>query len=202
MDILVDYRWYFLIGAEIIFWISIIGFFALRYMFQLKKASFIAGIVLLINELFILTLAVIDYVETGTISQFQMVIALILLYAIIYGKKDLRKLDFFVQKRVAKQRGQEPPVMEEVVELTGWAYAKRELKQWGVHVLAFIGVHVFFFFTYGLIPISEWMEWGRIGIVKHEGASRISQIWGVIFVIDTIITWSYVIFPKKEKSYL
>lgn len=56
MSILAEYRWYFLIGAEIVFWLSAIGFFLLRYGFRLKKASFIMGIVLLVNEVFILTL--------------------------------------------------------------------------------------------------------------------------------------------------
>ncbi|MGI2709223.1 hypothetical protein [Bacillus cytotoxicus] len=45
MSILTEYRWYFLIGAEIVFWISAVGFFILRYGFRLRKASFIAGIV-------------------------------------------------------------------------------------------------------------------------------------------------------------
>ena len=45
----------FLIGAEIVFWLSAIGFFyPLRISFE--KASFIMGIVLLVNEVFILTL--------------------------------------------------------------------------------------------------------------------------------------------------
>jgi hypothetical protein len=200
MNILVEYRWTFLIGAEIIFWCSIIGFFVLRYMFQLKKASFIAGIVVLVNELFILTLGVIDYVETGTISQFQIIIVIILLYMIFYGKKDLRKLDFFIQRQVAKWRGEELPIMEEVIELAGWAYAKKELKKWSIHVVLFVSVHVFFFFVYGLVPFDEWQNWLKAGIVQHEGASRVSQIWAVVFLIDTIITLSYVVFPKETKE--
>ena len=37
MSILAEYRWYFLIGAEIVFWISAIGFFLLSYGFRLKS---------------------------------------------------------------------------------------------------------------------------------------------------------------------
>ncbi|WP_412839975.1 hypothetical protein [Bacillus paranthracis] len=34
MSILAEYRWYFLIGAEIVFWLAAIGFFLLRYGFR------------------------------------------------------------------------------------------------------------------------------------------------------------------------
>lgn len=200
MSIFVEYRWEFLIAAEIVFWCSVTSFFILRYMFQLKKASFIAGTVLLLNEIFILALGVVDYLETGEFSQFQMIIVIILLYAIFYGKKDLRKLDFFVQKKVAKRRGEELPVTEEPLELTGWAHTKEELKGWGIHVILFVGVHVLFFFLYGLVPLAEWNNWLETGIVQQKEASRISQVWGLIFIIDTAITFSYMLFPKKDKS--
>ena len=118
----------FLIGAEIVFWLSAIGFFLLRYGFRLKKASFIMGIVLLVNEVFILTLGVVDYYQTGKFSNFQIITVIILLYAVFYGKKDLKKLDIFAQKLVAKWRNEPAPIIEEQVELTGMAYAKQEIK--------------------------------------------------------------------------
>ncbi|WP_369901869.1 hypothetical protein [Bacillus manliponensis] len=200
MSILAEYRWAFLIGAEIIFWCSVMSFFLLRYMFKLKKASFIAGIVLLLNEIFILSLGIIDYLETGKFSQFQIIIVIILLYAIFYGKKDLRKLDFFIQKQVAKWRGEEIQTSEAPVELTGWAHTKEELKGWGIHVLLFVSVHIVFFFLYGFIPVAEWSNWLETGIVQNKEMSRISQIWGIVFLVDTVIAFSYVIFPKKEKG--
>ena len=118
----------FLIGAEIVFWLSAIGFFLLRYGFRLKKASFIMGIVLLINEVFILILGVVDYYQTGKFSNFQIITVIILLYAVFYGKKDLKKLDIFAQKLVAKWRNEPAPIIEEQVELTGMAYAEQEIK--------------------------------------------------------------------------
>lgn len=86
------------------------------------------GIVLLINEVFILTLGVVDYYQTGKFSNFQIITVIILLYAVFYGKKDLKKLDIFVQKSVAKWRNEPAPIIEEQVELTGMAYAKQEIK--------------------------------------------------------------------------
>ena len=202
MSILAEYRWYFLIGAEIVFWISAIGFFLLRYGFRLRKASFIAGIVLLLNEVFILALGVMDYYETGKFSNFQIITIVILLYALFYGKKDLKKLDVWVQKLVAKWRNEPMPIIKEPVEVTGWAYAKQEMGQWGLHLALFIVVHIVFFFMYGLVPIEQWGNWLEKGIVLNEAASRVSQVWGIVFLVDTVITFSYVIFPKKEKKLL
>ncbi|WP_243525154.1 hypothetical protein [Bacillus pseudomycoides] len=200
MSILAEYRWYFLIGAEIIFWVSVIGFFLLRYGLRFKKASFIAGIVLLLNEVFILALGAIEYYQTGKFSNFQIITVVILLYALFYGKKDLKKLDIRVQKLVAKWRNEPLSHIEEPLELTGWAYTKQEIGQWSLHLLLFIIVHIVFFFMYGLVPIEQWRDWFEKGIVLNEAASRVSQVWGVVFLGDTIITFSYVIFPKEEKK--
>ncbi|MBY0595798.1 hypothetical protein [Bacillus bingmayongensis] len=200
MSILAEYRWYFLIGAEIVFWVTAIGFFLLRYGFRLRKASFIAGIVLLLNEVFILVLGVIDYYETGKFSNFQIITIVILLYALFYGKKDLKKLDIHVQKLVAKWRNEPIPNIESPLELTGWAYTKQEIGQWSLHLILFTVVHIVFFFMYGLVPIEQWGDWPEKGIVLNEAASRVSQVWGIVFLIDTVITFSYVIFPKKEKK--
>ncbi|ENQ3105930.1 hypothetical protein SAMN04488168_11344 [Bacillus sp. 491mf] len=199
MNLLTEYRWAFLIGAEIVFWSAAISFFLLRYAFQLRKASFIVGIVLLLNELFILTLGVIDYYETGEFSQFQIIIVIILLYAVFYGKKDLRKLDLRIQRMIAKWRGEALPVIEEPVELTGWAHTKQELLHWGPHFIVFAGVHIVFFFLYGLVPLENISSWDA-DIFLNETANRVSKVWRLVFGVDTLITLSYVIFPKKKKN--
>lgn len=200
MSILTEYRWYFLIGAEIVFWVSAIGFFLLRYGLRFKKASFIIGIVLLLNEVFILALGAIDYYQTGKFSNFQIITVVILLYALFYGKKDLKKLDIRMQKLVAKWRNEPLSHIKEPLELTGWAYTKREIGQWSLHLLLFIIIHIVFFFMYGFVPIEQWGDWLEKGIVLNEAASRVSQVWSVVFLADTIITFSYVIFPKEEKK--
>ncbi|WP_412839512.1 hypothetical protein [Bacillus paranthracis] len=166
--------------------------------FRLKKASFIMGIVLLVNEVFILTLGVVDYYQTGKFSNFQIITVIILLYAVFYGKKDLKKLDIFAQKLVAKWRNEPAPIIEEQVELTGMAYAKQEMKNWVLHLSLFVVVHIFF--LYGLAPVEQWRNWLETGIVLNKAASRVSQVWAIILLVDTVISFSYVLFPKKEKG--
>lgn len=53
---------------------------------------------------------------------------------------------------------------------------------------------------YGLIPIEQWGNWLESGIVLNKTASRVSQVWAIILLVDTAISFSYIIFPKKEKG--
>ncbi len=43
MSILAEYRWYFLIGAEIVFWLSAIGFFFTSLRIPFEKGEFYYG---------------------------------------------------------------------------------------------------------------------------------------------------------------
>ncbi len=157
------------------------------------------GIVLLVNEVFILTLGVVDYYQTGKFSNFQIITVIILLYAVFYGKKDLKKLDIFAQKSVAKWRNEPAPIIEEQVELTGMAYAKQEIKigyyilfiRWCAHIL---------FFAYGFIPFEQWGNWLESGIVLNKAASRVSQVWAIVFLVDTAISFSYDFSEEGERK--
>ena len=122
------------------------------------------------------------------------------MYAVFYGKKDLKKLDIYVQKLVAKWRNEPASIIEEPLEVTGRAHAKQEMKNWVLHLILFVAVHIFFFFMYGLIPVEQWGNWLESGIVLNRAASRVSQVWAIILLADTAISFSYVIFPKKEKG--
>lgn len=102
------------------------------------------GIVLLVNEVFILTLGVVDYYQTGKFSNFQIITVIILLYAVFYGKKDLKKLDIYVQKLVAKWRNEPAPIIEEPLEVTGRAHAKQEMKI-GFYILCCLLLFIYSF---------------------------------------------------------
>ena len=113
-------------------------------------------------------------------------------------EKDLKKLDIFAQKLVAKWRNEPAPIIEEQVELTGMAYAKQEIKNWVLHLSLFVVVHIFFFFLYGLAPVEQWRNWLETGIVLNKAASRVSQVWAIILLVDTVISFSYVLFEEGE----
>ena len=111
----------------------------------------------------------------------------------------MKKLDIFAQKSVAKWRNEPAPIIEEQVELTGMAYAKQE-KKLGITSCFIRWCAHFLFFAYGFIPFEQWGNWLESGIVLNKAASRVSQVWAIVFLVDTAISFSYVIFPKKEKG--
>src|SRR5690625_1957259 len=92
INFILEYKWLFFIFGEIIFWGSIIGFLLLRYGLGLDKLSKYLIIIWLLSDLWLLALGVLDYIETGSIDAFQIVIVVVLIYAFIAGKSDLKKL--------------------------------------------------------------------------------------------------------------
>ena len=80
------------------------------------------------------------------------------------------------------------------------AYAKQEMKNWVLHLSLFVVVHIFFFFLYGLAPVEQWRNWLETGIVLNKAASRVSQVWAIILLVDTVISFSYVLFRRRRRG--
>ncbi|MGR6007913.1 hypothetical protein ACT7CZ_00690 [Bacillus cereus] len=114
MNFILENKWTFLIMAEAIFWISIICFLLLRYWFEFKKLSIAFFILFIVNDLWIATMGFFDYLNTGKFSNYQLIIVIIIVYALTYGKTDFRKLDAFIQKKVAKWKGNPIPELPNV----------------------------------------------------------------------------------------
>ncbi|WP_234417364.1 MULTISPECIES: hypothetical protein [unclassified Lysinibacillus] len=106
MDIILEHKWFFLITAEIIFWVCAIAFLLLRYWYKLDKLSMFAFGVFIINDLWIALLAFMDYRRTGEFSIYQILIVIMIVYALTFGKSDFKKLDGIIKGRVAKIRGE------------------------------------------------------------------------------------------------
>ncbi|WP_089970678.1 hypothetical protein [Lihuaxuella thermophila] len=204
---IVEHRWSLLITAEVVFWVSTLAFLILRYVFQLHKISYILLAVTLLNEGWIIALGVMDFQQTGRFSTYLIIIVAILIYALTYGKQDAKRLDRFVQRKVLELRGQ--PVPEALrawrkEQLYGWAHTKKELKGFALHMLVFVTVQVFFALRYGMtvhlgtLAEMDFSRWGDYPLYGSQIASQISQVWMLILMIDALITFSYVIFPKKR----
>ncbi|OZU89059.1 hypothetical protein CIL03_08570 [Virgibacillus indicus] len=101
-DFIVDYKWYFFIVGEIIFWGSIIGSLLFRYIFNMKKLSRYLILLWLLSDLWLLTLGIFVYVKTGEFDTFQIIIIIAIIYVFTEGKKDLEKLDRFINRMTVK----------------------------------------------------------------------------------------------------
>lgn len=105
IDFILNYKWYFFVVGEVIFWGSIIGFLLLRYVFNLNRLNKYLIMLWLLSDLWLVTLGMLDYMRTGHFNTFQIIIIIAVIYAFTEGKKDIKKLDRFVNRTVHKWKG-------------------------------------------------------------------------------------------------
>jgi hypothetical protein len=99
-----ELKWILAIGLEAGFWIMLAAFLILRYRYRLEGITrfFVVGVVL--DTLGIIALGVWDFANTGDVSAYTLFIAALLVYALTWGKKDLRRLDGWMARRVRPRR--------------------------------------------------------------------------------------------------
>jgi hypothetical protein len=211
LDFILDNKWIFLIIAEVIFWLSILTFLVLRYWFRLNRLSIVFFVLFIINDLWIATMGFFDYLRTGEFSIYQIIILVIIVYALTYGKRDFAKLDAFIQRKVASWKGEPVPNKDAPKELNGKGHAAKERQGFYGHLGVYAAVHVVFFIVYGL---SETVSLDNINHVlgkwfseevpnfpfANTGINNFSRIWTIILIIDAVISFSYTIWPKKRNQ--
>lgn len=204
MSLLAEYKWHILITAEVLFWVFSISFLIVRYWFQLNRLSLIFLVLFIVNDLFILSLAVLDYMRTGEFSNYQLIIAAILIYALTYGKKDFKKLDAYLKGKVKQWKNpsrytdQKTRTQIETSHKGGnkpangsldWEHARKERKNWFKHLLIYAIAHGIYF----LMKSFQWE------VISFETLSNISSIWTIILVVDGVYSLSFTISPRKRK---
>lgn len=204
---LLEHKIAFLIISEVIFWVFVVLALLFRYWFRMKKASLVAFIILILEEIAVLFLGVLDYIHMGTFSSFQVIIVIFIIYGLIFGKSDLKKLDRWIKKKVAHLKGETLSIVDEDTrgDIYGEEHAKQERQNFYGHFLTFVMAHIIFAILFGFVPDSLFsipLPHGIEGIIKtsnHEPIASISNVWTKILIIDFIWSFSYTIFPKKEK---
>lgn len=195
MSVFVDYKWHILITAEVLFWVFSTTFLILRYWFQLNRASLIFLVLFIVNDLFILFLGVWDYMQTGQFSNYQLIIAVILIYALTYGRKDFKRLDRYLKRKVESWKQPSRPVAqtdraEQKQRGFDWEHARRERSGWYKHLFIFL-------FAYGSYRLLTWLQWE---VISFNVLSNIFYIWTIIFIVDTIYSLSFTLFPRKKRE--
>jgi hypothetical protein len=100
----VSLRWFLLLVIEIYAWAGTAVFLVLRYWFDRRRASDRLLVSILALEAGLLVLGVADWLRTGEWTAYQTVIAAILGYAAIWGKRDLRRLDAWAARTLPRLR--------------------------------------------------------------------------------------------------
>jgi hypothetical protein len=213
LDFILDNKWAFLILAEIVFWVSTLSFLVVRYWFNLKKLSVAFFILFIVNDLWIATMGYFDYLRTGEFSAYQIIILIVIAYAFLYGKSDFRKLDGFIQRKVAIWRGLPEPDITREKPIFGMEHAKQERQNMYKHILVFSVVQITFIVMFGFSEavssiqlntlIEDWYEPVKTDLFyQNDTANNITRVWGLVLAIDIVISLSYTLWPKKEKQQL
>lgn len=211
MNRLLDYQWEIFITLEVISILCLLIFGVVRYFFNKRKSSLLfllLFIVLLISEAL---LALLIYRETGEISTFLIIISIFVVYACTFGIVDFMKLDRWMRLQIGKWRGVQLLSEKDIrimKKQNDPKYVARKYRYSSIaHLIVFVGVQVAFWIygTGGIDQILHYatdLSWiGTENIAEtpypNETIYRISLVWGIIFIVDFIWSWSYTIFPKK-----
>ena len=209
-----EHQWGIFITIEILSIISLFIFGFLRYLFNKQRISLLAIGAFLVLLLIEALLGILIYQETKEISTFQIVIIIFVVYACTFGIIDFLKLDRWMRKTVGKWRN------VELLTNKDYAIIKREknpkfvAKKYRVtstiHLVLFlIGQSILWFYgtgsLNGMLKFLTDFTWVEAGTAEqspyaNEAAYSIGMIWTLVFVIDLIYSWSFTIFPAKQKK--
>lgn len=209
INFILEYKWLFFIFGEIIFWGSIIGFLLLRYGLGLDKLSKYLIIIWLLSDLWLLALGVLDYIESGTIDAFQIVIVVVLIYVFTAGKSDLQKLDRMIKRKFEKRKN--PSLNNEINShnntIDVFKERKKEIKRLGLHLTIYLVVMGIFMLLYGFKSLDLSSEKNLVdkivylignGFFNNELASKISGIWTLVILVDSLYSLPRFVFFKKN----
>jgi hypothetical protein len=99
-----ELKWILAVGAEATFWTLLLAFLVLRYRYGLDRASIAVLVAILLDHVVILGLGVWDFAQTGRVSAYSVAIVALLVYALTYGKCDVKRIDAWARRRVSPRR--------------------------------------------------------------------------------------------------
>lgn len=100
-----DVKWILAIGLEAGFWLMLAAFLVLRYRYGMEGVTrlFVIGVVL--DTAGLVALGVWDFASTGEVNAYTLFIGALLLYALTAGKRDLKRLDAWMARKITPRAG-------------------------------------------------------------------------------------------------
>jgi len=213
MSFIVDYQWYLFIIVETLSWVMLIGFGVCRYIFHREKLSQVLILLFILLIIIEAVLALMVYQATGIIGDFQIIIIIFVLYACTFGITDFKKLDRWMRTKIGDWRGIDLLTDKDkqiIQQQNDPKYIAKKYRMTStIHTIVFIICQIAFW-LYGtgsfaaMIPYLtdlSWVESENVALTPYPNEALYygSLLWGVIFAIDFIWSWSYTIFPSKPK---
>lgn len=211
---LVQYQWEIFITAEILSLASLLLFGTVRYLFGKRRFSLFFLALFLLLLILEAVLAVFIYQETGEISNFLLVIVIFVIYACTFGIFDFMKLDRWMRKKIGGWRGVDLLSAKDrriMARQKDPKYVAMKYRWSATAHLTVFSVVQLIFWLHGTDGLNEMAFYVTdLSWIGTENASEtpyanetiygISMVWGIVFIIDFIYSWSYSLFPSKPKE--
>ncbi|AIM16638.1 MULTISPECIES: hypothetical protein [Neobacillus] len=175
---------WFIVAAEVGFWVFVISGLFFRYLLKLKR---LGGFLLLstpLIDLLLIIVTVMDIKNGATANTFHGLAAIYIGVTIVYGHRMIKWADerfaYWLAGGAKPKKGPKYGSEHARIERIGWF---RHLLAW------FIGCSLLYL-----------MVWSIGEPSRTENLLSLIKTWTMILIIDFIISFSYTIWPKKEKA--
>lgn len=212
MNTLIEYQWELFIVAEVLSVISLVLFCIVRYFFNKRTLSIVFIIAFLVLLVIEALLGLYVYAQTGEVSTFTIIITIFVIYACTFGVFDFIRLDRWMRKRIGKLRGVELLTNKDYEVLkrnSNPIYIAKKYRISSLIHLAVFAIGQTIFWSLGTESMAEvkayltdfsWIEKGVSANSPYPNDTLffIGVIWGIVFIVDFIYSWSYTLFPSKK----
>lgn len=168
-----------IVCCEILFWVFIVAGLIMRYGFRREKLGFRLMAMSPVIDIVLLVLTVFDLSRGSTATLAHGLAAIYIGVSLAFGKQMISWADG-VYRRV---------ILKEQVAKERISRARRERNGFYRHILAFL---------IGGTLLGAMILW--LGNTEQtESLLRTLQLWGLVLVIDGVISMSYTVFPARSK---
>lgn len=168
-----------IVCCEILFWVFIVAGLIMRYGFRREKLGFRLMAMSPVIDIVLLVLTVFDLSRGSTATLAHGLAAIYIGVSLAFGKQMIAWADG-VYRRV---------ILKEQVAKERISRARRERNGFYRHILAFL---------IGGTLLGAMILW--LGNTEQtESLLRTLQLWGLVLVIDGVISMSYTVFPARSK---
>lgn len=173
----------FIVLCEILFWVFLLSGLLARYVLKKQKLGMALLALSPAVDAALLVVTAIDLRDGGEATFAHALAAIYLGVSLVYGKRLVSWVDMRFAYRFAC--GPKP----EKRPRAGIAHAAAERADWLRHLGACaIGC--------GIMAILAVLS---AGVQAYEVFAKVAGTWGLILAIDFVISFSYTLFPRKEK---
>lgn len=211
MNTIVEYNWELFIMIEVLSLISILLFSIFRYFFSKQRLSIVFIFIFLLLLVLEMILGLYVYSQTEEFSTFLIIITVFVIYACTFGIFDFIRLDRWMRKKIGGLRGVELLSEKDYEIMKRNSDPKYIAKKYRIssiiHIVIFVIVQIIFW-AMGTDSIAEMkvyltdLSWINEGTAEdspypNDTIYSIGVIWGIVFIVDLIYSWSYTLFPSK-----